>query len=72
MHWKKRLTLCQKGDKNSIITLRSLRSKLPVAGKMECGLYSHLSFFLLSSVGALISGGITKNGNIFLNHIFVN
>ena len=43
-----------------------------MAGKMECGLYSHLSFFLLSSVGDLISGGITKTGSIFLNHIFVN
>lgn len=72
MHWIKQLALCQKGDENSIITLRSLRSKLPVVGKMECGLYSHLSFFLLSSVGALISGAITKNGNSFLNHIFVN
>ena len=72
MHWIKQLALCQKGDENSIITLRSLRSKLPVAGKMECGLYSHLSFFLLSSVGALMSGVMTKNGNFFLNHIFVN
>lgn len=41
------------GDKKSIITLRSFKSKLPVVGKMECSLYSQLDFFLLAIWGLL-------------------
>lgn len=52
-----------------MITLRSLKSKLPVVGKMKCGLYSHLLLPPIS-VGTLISCGISKNVNVFWNHIF--
>lgn len=72
---KNSLPCIKKGDwKLYVSTSGSFKIKVLVVEKTEHGLYSFTSEFfpLPNKKRSLISGGTSKNVDLFMNHIFIN